>query len=86
MKAITARVFALFLSLAAVAQPSHDTLWTRTYGGREPDAAASFQRTADGGFILAGYTWSFGAGYTDFYLVKTGPEQNWIVNRSLCAC
>ncbi|MFH1011557.1 MAG: T9SS type A sorting domain-containing protein [bacterium] len=50
-----------------------DTLWTRTYGGSSEDWANSAQQTADGGYIVAGYTYSFGAGYTDFYLVKTNP-------------
>ena len=48
-----------------------DTLWTRTYGGSGDDEAVSVQQTADGGYIMAGYTYSFGAGNQDFYLVKT---------------
>jgi hypothetical protein len=47
-----------------------DTLWTRTYGGSGEDGAYSLQPTADGGYILAGYTNSFGAGDYDFYLLK----------------
>jgi len=53
---------------------SGDTLWTRTYGGSSDDGAWSVQPTDDGGYIVAGYTSSFGAGAADFYLVKTGPE------------
>jgi len=53
-----------------------DTLWTRTYGGSNSDLAYSVQQTADGGYIVAGYTESFGAGDHDFYLVKTGPDQS----------
>ncbi|MDD5087635.1 MAG: T9SS type A sorting domain-containing protein [bacterium] len=52
-----------------------DTFWTRTYGGDRDDRAFSVQPTADGGYIIAGATMSFGAGQTDFYLVKTGPDQ-----------
>jgi len=51
-----------------------DRLWTRTYGGSSYDGAWSVQQTADGGYIVAGYTYSFGAGDDDFYLVKTGPD------------
>jgi len=50
---------------------SGDTLWTRTYGGSGSDYACSVQQTADGGYIVAGWTCSFGAGGSDFYLVKT---------------
>ncbi len=53
----------------AFAQP--DTLWARTYGGRSWDYAYSVVQAADGGFIVAGETNSFGAGYTDVYLVRT---------------
>jgi uncharacterized delta-60 repeat protein len=52
-----------------------DQLWTRTYGGSDNDGASSVQLTADGGYIVAGETESFGAGAADFYLVKTGPDQ-----------
>ena len=61
---------------AALAQPIPDTLWTRIYGGSAGDWAYCVQQTADGGYVLAGWTNSFGAGSQDFYLVKTGPDQS----------
>ncbi|MFH1010392.1 MAG: hypothetical protein V1784_04055 [bacterium] len=67
----------LFFCLSSIpshAQPSPDTLWTRTYGGSGPDIAWSVQRTADGGYVVAGETNSFGAGYRDFYVVKTNGQ------------
>jgi len=48
-----------------------DTLWTKTYGGVFMEYISSVQQTNDGGFILAGYTWSFGAGSYDAYVIKT---------------
>ncbi len=48
-----------------------DSLWSRTYGGPQMDQLYWGQQTFDGGFILAGYTSSFGSGGRDFWLVKT---------------
>jgi hypothetical protein len=51
-----------------------DSLWSRTFGGSGSDECVSVQPTADGGYIMAGSTNSFGAGSFDFWLVKTGPD------------
>ncbi len=48
-----------------------DTLWTRTYGGADHDHGASALQAADGGYLIAGSTHSFGAGQSDVYLVRT---------------
>jgi len=44
--------------------------WAKTYGGGDYDEAHSIQQTSDGGYIVAGYTQSFGAGFTDFWVLK----------------
>lgn len=45
--------------------------WSKAYGGTALDQAGNVQQTADGGYILTGYTMSFGAGIREAYLVKT---------------
>ncbi len=44
--------------------------WTRTVGGSGDDNAYSIIQTSDGGYAIAGYTNSFGAGGNDMYIVK----------------
>ena len=58
--------------------------WDQTYGGTSEDVATSVIETSDGGYALAGKTMSFGAGWSDFWLVKTDefgvvPEAPWII-------
>lgn len=44
--------------------------WTRTVGGPQLDEAYSIRQTSDGGYIVAGYTTSYGSGNEDILLVK----------------
>jgi hypothetical protein len=53
---------------------SGDTIWTKTYGGTEKDCGMSVKQTNDNGFIISGYTNSFGAGDMDFYIIKTNEN------------
>lgn len=51
-------------------------LWIQTIGGNESDDAYSVQQTSDGGYIIAGETYSFGAGVNDVYVIKTDSYGN----------
>jgi hypothetical protein len=54
-----------------------DTLWTKSYGGSNYDFGQAVQQTADGGYIIAGYTGSFSAGGDpDIYLLKITANGN----------
>lgn len=44
--------------------------WERTFGGSGDDLASAVQPTADGGYVLAGSTDSYGAGDYDAWLIK----------------
>lgn len=53
---------------------SGDTLWTRTIGGNSFDNVSSIYQTTDTGYIAVGTTYSFGAGQSDVWLIKLGPD------------
>src|SRR4030042_4300990 len=44
--------------------------WARIYGGSGLDRANSIQQTTDGGYIVAGNSYSFGAGQSDVWVIK----------------
>ncbi len=45
-------------------------LWNQTYGGTKGEWAEAIVQTSDNGFVIAGYTSSYGAGADDMWLVK----------------
>jgi hypothetical protein len=51
--------------------PNGTMQWNQTYGGADIDIAKSIVQTTDGGYAIAGYTRSSGAGMLDMRLIKT---------------
>lgn len=54
--------------------PDGNSLWTRTFGGSNYDYGESVQQTSDNGYIIGGYTKSFGSGEFDIYMIKMEPD------------
>jgi uncharacterized delta-60 repeat protein len=48
--------------------------WEKTYGGTDDDVADLIFQTSDGGYVVAGYTASFGAGSMDVWILKLAHD------------
>jgi len=57
-------------------------LWMKLYGGAGSDWGDIVEQTSDGGYLLTGYTTSFGAGSYDIYVIKLDATGNIIWSKT----
>jgi hypothetical protein len=55
---------------------SGNELWLKTYGGSRREDGNDIDMTNDGGYIIAGTTFSFPSKSSDVYIIKTDAEGN----------
>lgn len=74
---ITAILCLLFHLPQLQAEAPPDTLWARTFGDTNIDIGHELKQTGDGGFIITGYTRSYGiTSGRNVWLVKTDSDGN----------
>jgi len=66
-------LFILFLLTVNIVN-SQPVLFEAAYGDTLSEWSYDVQETSDSGYILTGYTGSFGAGGFDAYLIKTDEK------------
>jgi hypothetical protein len=59
-----------------------DTIWTRVIGGAREECAYSVAPTADSGFVVSGWTNTFGAGGFDVYVMKLNSRGDTLWTRA----
>ncbi len=57
--------------------------WQYTFGGTGRDYGNSVIQSSDGGFVVTGYTLSYGAGGDDLWIVKTNESGNMLWSKTL---
>ena len=65
---------------------SRDAIWTRTFGGAYADGGRALCETAEGGFIITGYTYSSGAGESDVLVLRTDDLGELIWSKTIGGC
>lgn len=56
--------------------------WQQSYGGERNDSGTGVYQISDGGYILLGNTYSFGAGDSDIWLIRTDENGNLVWDKT----
>jgi hypothetical protein len=78
----TALTILFLMTMAGAASAQLDIVWSGTYGGAAADGFRSAIPTSDGGFVAAGYTYSYGAGNVDVFVIKTDTSGDTLWTRA----
>lgn len=66
----------LFDILVSRLNPNGSNQWTKSYGGNNTEQAFSVKQSLTGGFIVSGYTSSFGNGQDDAFILRLNESGN----------
>lgn len=69
--------------------PNGDTLWSKVFGGSDKDDARAIQQTIDGGYVVAGYSYSIDGdvsnnhGLKDYWILKLDTDGDTVWTKCL---
>lgn len=59
-----------------------EVAWAKNFGGMDMDGGRCAIEDSDGNYVLVGWTRSFGAGNSDFYIIKLSPNGEMIWSKT----